>query len=101
MLELSDITLRLRADDRTLTEGFSFTLSRGDRAVLIGEEGNGKSTLLRYIVDPGSVEAYCECSGRVSASGPVGYLPQSMPDALRELTAAEYFGSAASLFGIP
>ncbi|MBR6115209.1 MAG: ABC-F family ATP-binding cassette domain-containing protein [Oscillospiraceae bacterium] len=95
MLELSDITLRLRADDRTLTEGFSFTLSRGDRAVLIGEEGNGKSTLLRYIVDPGSVEAYCECSGRVSASGPVGYLPQSMPDALRELTAAEYFGSAA------
>ena len=91
MLELKDITIRLKKDGRTLAEDFSFTLGKGDKAVIIGEEGNGKSTLLKYIYDPRLTEDYCECSGRVTARGRLAYLPQRMEDRLLGLTLAEYF----------
>ncbi|MBQ4177682.1 MAG: ABC-F family ATP-binding cassette domain-containing protein, partial [Lachnospiraceae bacterium] len=91
MLEMKDITLRLKREDRILAERFSFTLMKGDKAVLIGEEGNGKSTLLKYIFDPLSVEGYCEGEGTVIAHGRLGYLPQSMEDGLASLTLQEYF----------
>ena len=45
ILEISDLSLHLTQTGRPLLEHFSFTLGAGDRAVLIGEEGNGKSTL--------------------------------------------------------
>ena len=91
MLEMKDVTLRLKREDRILAERFSFTLMKGDKAVLIGEEGNGKSTLLKYIYDPLSVEDYCEGEGSVIAHGRLGYLPQSMEEGLTNLTLKEYF----------
>ena len=60
---------------------FSLQLGPGDRAVLIGEEGNGKSTLLKLIHEPASVEGYAEWSGAVSPGGRTGYLPQELPQA--------------------
>ena len=95
MLQLRDVTLRLKRDGRTLAERFSFTLKKGDKAVLIGEEGNGKSTLLKYVYDPRSVEDYCEGEGQVLARGRLGYLPQSMDDALASLPLNAYFASHA------
>ena len=91
MLELKDVTLRLKREDRVLAERFSFALAKSDKAVLIGEEGNGKSTLLKYICDPRSVEDYCEGEGTVIAHGRLGYLPQSMDESLSSLTLKEYF----------
>ena len=95
MLELKNVTLRLKSDDRTLVEDFSFTLGRGDRAVLIGEEGNGKSTLLQFIADRGAVESYCECSGTVVRRGTVAMLHQMMPDSMLDLTVADLFEDTA------
>ena len=95
MLELQNVTIRLKNEERTLTENFSFTLRRGDRAVLIGEEGNGKSTLLRFILDPALIEPYCEYSGRAVTEGRVGYLPQSMDPAQFGKTLSEYFDGTA------
>lgn len=94
MLELQNVTLRLKREDRTLAERFSFTLKKGDKAVIIGEEGNGKSTLLKYIFDPRLVESYCEAEGLVNAQGRMAYLPQSMDEDLRRLSLAQYFSSA-------
>ena len=91
MLELKDITLWLKREDRILAEHFSFSLMKGDKAVLIGEEGNGKSTLLKYIFDPITVDGYCEGEGTVIAHGRLGYLPQSMDENLDSLTLREYF----------
>ncbi len=97
MLELNDICIRVRNEDRMLVEHFSFTLQPGDKAVLIGEEGNGKSTLLRFLYDRAAVEAYCECSGTVRARGRLAYLPQTMDERLFDRSAAEYFaGTDAS-----
>ncbi len=91
MLELKDINIRMKRADRQLAEDFSFTLERGDKAVIIGEEGNGKSTLLKFLYDRRLVEPYCECSGTVIARGRLAYLPQMMDDALNETTIANYF----------
>ena len=46
-------------------EDFSFVLNKGDRAVMIGEEGNGKSTLLKLIYDPALVDSYAEYTGEI------------------------------------
>ena len=95
MLELQNVTIRLKNEERTLAENFSFTLRRGDRAVMIGEEGNGKSTLLRFILDPALIEPYCEYSGRAVTEARIGYLPQSMDPALYSKTLAEFFDGTA------
>jgi len=90
ILEISDLSLHLTQTGRPLLEHFFFTLGAGDRAVLISEEGNGKSTLLRYLAQPEALEGYCEAEGRVTLRGRPGYLPQLLPEALRECTPADY-----------
>ena len=94
MLELKNISLYLKRDDRSLAENFSFTLGRGDKAVLIGEEGNGKSTLLKAAYDRKLVEDYCDVSGEVTAHGKTAYLPQMLPEELKSLAVAEFFDGA-------
>lgn len=91
MLELKEITIRLKKDDRFLAEGFSFTLNGGEKAVIIGEEGNGKSTLLKYIYRKDMIEDYCNCQGEVITKSKMVYLPQSMEESRETLSLAEYF----------
>ena len=93
ILEISDLSLHLTQTGRPLLEHFYFTLGAGDRAVLIGEEGNGKSTLLRYLAQPEALKGYCEAEGRVALRGRPGYLPQLLPEALRECAPADYPGA--------
>ena len=49
MLQVKDLAITHKKDLTTLVEGLSFTLAPGDRAALIGEEGNGKSTVLKLL----------------------------------------------------
>ena len=51
MLQIKNLTITHKKDLRPLLEDFNFTLNTGDRAVIISEEGNGKSTLLKLIYD--------------------------------------------------
>lgn len=83
MLQIEHLTLTHRRDLRTLAEDFSFVLNPGDKAAVIGEEGNGKSTLLKWIYDPVLIDSYCQWSGTLVRQGcSIGYLAQ-------ELTAEE------------
>lgn len=59
MLQIKNLTVTHKKDMRTLVEDFSFVLNKGDRAVMIGEEGNGKSTLLKLIYDPAQSVIFC------------------------------------------
>lgn len=49
MLTVNQLTLTHRKDLTVLVDSLSFTLNDGERLSLIGEEGNGKSTLLHLI----------------------------------------------------
>lgn len=79
MLQIRDLSISMRKDLRPLIEGFSFALNPGDRVAVVGEEGDGKSTLLKVIYDAEMVEGYAEWSGQVLRDGLLlGYLEQEV-----------------------
>ena len=49
MLQIKSLTIVHKKDFRTIIKDFNLVLNRGDKAALIGEEGNGKSTLRKWI----------------------------------------------------
>lgn len=101
MLQIQKLTIHHKKDLRSILENVSFTLNFGDKAVLIGEEGNGKSTLLRWIYDPQLVEDYAEVSGeRILSGETLGYLPQELPEHDKGKSIYEYFCEAERFFDL-
>ena len=70
--------------NRILLKDFSFTLNPNDKIALIGEEGNGKSTILKIIAGI-DVSSYVSFSGTITADGIVAYLPQTIEDKYLDL----------------
>ncbi|MDR0859135.1 MAG: ATP-binding cassette domain-containing protein [Oscillospiraceae bacterium] len=91
MLQIKNLCVSLKKDLRAIIDGFSFVLGESDRAVIIGEEGNGKSTLLKLIYSPELAESYCEYSGEIITRGvKLGYLPQEMSANEKALAVADF-----------
>ncbi len=80
---------------RKLISDFSFVLNDGEHIALIGEEGNGKSTLLKIIAGE-DVSNYVNCSGQISADETVGYLHQQLSTEYNDRTVLEYLSHADS-----
>ena len=98
MLVVNNLTLTLTRDLRTLVEDFSFSLQQDMKVALIGEEGNGKSTLLKVIAEPEAIQGYLEVHGEVITSGEVlGYLPQVLTRPMLEQTTHDYFNRSVNL----
>ena len=92
MLQIKKLNLTHKKDLRVILDDFNLVLNDGDKAVIIGEEGNGKSTLMKWIYDPSLIENYIEADGeRVMGNERFGYLPQEMPDEDKKKTVYEYF----------
>ena len=99
MLQIKDLTITHRKDLRIILEKFNMVLNAGDKAVIIGEEGNGKSTLMKWIYDPELAEEYTECEGERIVTGEVmGYLPQELPEADKAKTLYEYFSESSFFY---
>ena len=58
MLQIKKLNLTHKKDLRIILNDFNLVLNDGDKAVIIGEEGNGKSTLMKWIYNPSLVENY-------------------------------------------
>ncbi len=92
MITLGNLNVVLQKDSRILLKDFNFTLNKGDKVAIIGEEGNGKSTLLKLIYDVKLIEYYCEFSGNIIKKGiKIGYLEQSLNLDWYNFTINEYF----------
>ena len=84
---------------REILSDFSCVFNNGDKAVIIGEEGNGKSTLLKWLYDPFMVEEYCEAEGERLISGEVlGYLAQELPKEDQQKSVYEFFSEQESFW---
>ena len=93
-IQIRNLNIRHRKDLHPLVEDFQLTLCPGDKAVIVGEEGNGKSTLLKWIVDPAMIEPYAEAEGvRTDQGEKLGYLPQELSEADKEKTVYEFFSA--------
>ena len=100
MLQINHLTLTHRKDLRPLLTGFCLVLNPGDKAVIVGEEGNGKSTLLKWIYDPALVEDYVDAEGQLTRQGEkLGYLPQELPPEDGQRTVYEYFSALDCFWG--
>jgi len=91
MLQVKQLTITHKTDLTTLVENLSFTLASGDRAAIIGEEGNGKSTVLKLLYDPALLEPYAEWTGEISNHRMHrGYLAQELTPAELALPVWEF-----------
>ncbi len=92
MLQVKNLSITHKKDLRSIVQNFSLVLNDGDKAVMIGEEGNGKSTVLKWIYDPVLIEEYAEGQGeRILNRERLGYLAQELPSEHKEKTLYEYF----------
>lgn len=92
MLQIKNLTLTHKKDNRIILSDFSSSFNDGDKAVIIGEEGNGKSTLLKWIYDKELITTYCDEDGTLIKSGEkLAYLPQEMANELLKLSVYDYF----------
>ncbi len=90
MLTLKNITIKT-TKDRILIQDLNMTLLKGDRLAVIGEEGNGKSTLCKLIVDAAFVDHSFSISGKIEKDHvKIGYLPQSLDDASLSKTVSQF-----------
>ena len=101
MLQIKNLTITHRKDLRIILEKFNMVLNDGDKAVIIGEEGNGKSTLMKWIYDPELAQEYTDCEGeRITAGEVLGYLPQELPESDKTKTLYEYFSESNLFFDL-
>lgn len=116
MLQINGLNLTHKKDLRVILDKFDLVLNYGDKAAIIGEEGNGKSTLMKWIYNPELVEDYMEAEGmRILGNERLGYLPQELLDEDKEKSLYEFFsemdcfwnqtpkdlGEYANKFGVP
>ena len=101
MVQVKNLTIRHRKDNRVLLEDFSMVLNPGDKAAIIGEEGNGKSTLLKLIYDEALVDDYIDYSGEIIRNNArIAYLAQELTEAERRMSAYEFMYEMPSFFDL-
>jgi len=86
MLEINNLSISI--NDRYLIKNLNLTLNNGDKLAIIGEEGNGKSTLLKAIL---GICDYAEINGTVNIKrNKIGYLEQSINEKDLNKTSYEF-----------
>ncbi len=101
MLQVQNLTITQKRDNHILLENLSFCLNDGEKAALIGEEGNGKSTVLKWIYDPSLVEAYADAEGTVKTDSLLGFLPQELSKDDASQPIADWMEAACDLSRLP
>lgn len=91
MIQVRNVSITCKRDLRELVSNLSFVLNDGDKAAVIGEEGNGKSTLLKLIYDESLAADHVEYSGEIVRNNSVlGYLGQELEPWEREKSIYEF-----------
>ncbi|MBR0138166.1 MAG: ABC-F family ATP-binding cassette domain-containing protein [Erysipelotrichaceae bacterium] len=88
MLQVNNLRITTHKG-RVLLEDFDFVLNDNDKIALIGEEGNGKSTILKIMAGE-DVSDYVSVSGSVFCDGKIGYLSQMLEEKWFESSVIEY-----------
>ncbi|MED1785068.1 ATP-binding cassette domain-containing protein [Brevibacillus fortis] len=92
MIEVHSITITTKKDSRTLLLDLHLNIQTGDKIAIIGEEGNGKSTLLKFIYNEQLIAEYCTFEGKVMRSDySLGFLSQELSDEEKQMTIADFF----------
>ena len=86
MIEIKNLSIKV--NDRYLVKELSLNLSKNDKLAIIGEEGNGKSTLLKCIM---GICNYAEVTGTINLNNnKIGYLEQHITENYKEQKVFDY-----------
>ncbi len=97
--------LRLALQGRTILDGLTFEVSRGEAVALVGANGSGKTTVLRCLLGLVPFEGTAAIGGHdvvrepIAARALTGYLPQR--PAFGDMTAEEALRFVAHLRRVP
>ena len=91
MLQIQNLTITHQKDLQILVKDLSLVVNPGEKLAIIGEEGTGKSTLLKTILSPDLIGNYADVTGTIQNSfNRIGYLPQNMEEKDLILTIKNY-----------
>ena len=86
MLEIKNVSVKIK--DKYLIKNLSVTVNKKDKLAIIGEEGNGKSTLLKCLL--GKCE-YAQVTGTIHYGNSfIGYLEQTIQEEVKNQTVYDY-----------
>ncbi|MDQ0362393.1 ATP-binding cassette domain-containing protein [Breznakia pachnodae] len=78
MLKIQHLTIS-DSSSKVLIDDLSFVLNKNEKIAVIGEEGNGKSTLIKAIYDPKMIDGYAKIEGLIDMQFIcAGYLAQRL-----------------------
>ena len=81
MLQLEKLTITHQKDLQNLVRDLNLVLNPGEKLAIIGEEGTGKSSLIKAIVAPEMLASYAQLTGTITNRfHQVGYLPQTLEE---------------------
>ncbi len=89
MMKLTNISLVEEKTGRYLVQDLDLTINDNTKLAIIGEEGNGKSSLLQVIRERKDLIPYLSVSGEITSSYQnIGYLNQSLVEENGQLVVA-------------
>ncbi len=90
MIKINHLTITQNKDLRDLVSNLNMTIQDGEKVAIIGEEGNGKSTLLRTLM--GERLADFTIRGEIQSDlQALAYIPQHLPEELKKKSLQDYF----------
>lgn len=91
MLQFQNLTLIHQKDQFRLVDGLTGVVHAGDKVAIIGEEGTGKSSLLKWLCRCPEVNDYLEAQGSYQCTfQQMGYLPQFLPSKEEPLSVYDF-----------
>jgi ABC transporter, ATP-binding protein len=91
MVEVRNLNIKLRNSDRYLLKNFNLILNNKDKAAIIGEEGNGKTTFIKSLISNKDILEYVDIKGIINVPKNIGYLEQSLNELWLERELREFF----------
>jgi len=89
MFTLKHVYLKKRRTDQPLIDDLSFTVNEGEKVAIIGSEGTGKSTLLKWLLNRDL--DYVIGQGDVYMEGLVSYVEQDITYLYNQKTVEDFF----------
>ena len=90
MIKINHLTITQNKDLLDLVSDLNMTIHDGEKVAIIGEEGNGKSTLLRALM--GEALPDFTIRGDIQSDyQSLAYIPQKLPEDLKKKTLHDYF----------
>ena len=90
MIKINHLTITQNKDLRDLISDLNMTIQDGEKVAIIGEEGNGKSTLLKTLM--GEKLADFSIKGDIQSDlQSLAYIPQHLSEELKKKSLQDYF----------